>query len=81
MTSYAHHFEGMASVQLLGRISQIEQNQRSAGMSWEESKPLFDKLWAHLTQDKYILTIFWKSNGDMVSQFPGGQLIHSRVVF
>jgi hypothetical protein len=50
-------------------------------MSWEESKPLFDKLWAHLTQDKYILTIFWKSNGDMVSQFLGGELIHSRIVF
>lgn len=27
--------------------------------SWEESKPLFDRLWAHLTQDKYVMTIHW----------------------
>jgi alpha-ketoglutarate-dependent 2,4-dichlorophenoxyacetate dioxygenase len=36
-------------------------------MSWEESKPLFDKLWAHMTQDKFILTVYWENNGDMVS--------------
>ncbi|KAF2483097.1 putative alpha-ketoglutarate-dependent 2,4-dichlorophenoxyacetate dioxygenase [Neohortaea acidophila] len=36
------------------------------GKSWEESKPLFDKLWDHLTQDKYILTVYWENDGDMV---------------
>ncbi|KAF7190113.1 Alpha-ketoglutarate-dependent 2,4-dichlorophenoxyacetate dioxygenase [Pseudocercospora fuligena] len=36
------------------------------GKSWEESKVLFDKLWEHLTQEKYILTVHWKDNGDMV---------------
>ena len=27
---------------------------------------MFDKLWQHLTQEKYILTVHWKDNGDMV---------------
>lgn len=36
------------------------------GKTWEESKVVFDKLWAHLTQDKYVLTVHWQDNGDMV---------------
>lgn len=44
----------------------INANAVRAGMSWEESKPLFDKLWAHMTQDKYIMTVYWENNGDIV---------------
>ncbi|KAK4499758.1 hypothetical protein PRZ48_007944 [Zasmidium cellare] len=36
------------------------------GKTWEESQVLFDKLWDHLTQEKYILTIYWDNDGDMV---------------
>lgn len=36
------------------------------GRTWEESRPLFDRLWAHLTQEKYLLTIHWENNGDVV---------------
>ncbi|KAF2173359.1 hypothetical protein M409DRAFT_61808 [Zasmidium cellare ATCC 36951] len=36
------------------------------GRSWEDSKPLFDRLWNHLTQEKYVLTVYWENNGDLV---------------
>jgi alpha-ketoglutarate-dependent 2,4-dichlorophenoxyacetate dioxygenase len=37
------------------------------GKTLEESKPLLEKLWAHMTQDKYIMTVYWENNGDLVS--------------
>lgn len=36
------------------------------GMTAEESKPLMDKLWVHLAQPKYICTINYENNGDMI---------------
>lgn len=36
------------------------------GKTWEESKPMFDRLWEHLTQDKYVMTVHWENNGDLV---------------
>lgn len=41
------------------------------GKSWEESKPLFDRLWHHLTQEKYMLTVNWENNGGKQFQTPG----------
>lgn len=35
-------------------------------MSHEESNPIFDKLWNHLTQEKFVLTIYWENDGDAV---------------
>lgn len=79
MTSYAHHFEGKSYRILAVLTPSLHDNPcvlTVIGMSWEDSKPLFDKLWAHLTQDKYILTVYWENNGDIVSR-RRAQLNHS----
>ena len=36
------------------------------GETMEESKPLLDELMAHATQDKYVCTVKYENNGDMV---------------
>ena len=36
------------------------------GETLEESKPLLDELWAHVNQPKYVLTVNYENNGDMV---------------
>lgn len=33
---------------------------------YEQRKPVLDKLLAHATQDKYVYTIKYKNNGDLV---------------
>lgn len=74
MTSYAHHFEGERLL-LAGLYTSLIRSY--PGKSWEESKPLFDKLWDHLTQDKYILTVYWENDGDMVSTTISKALAHT----
>ncbi|KAL8720935.1 MAG: hypothetical protein Q9181_007816, partial [Wetmoreana brouardii] len=36
------------------------------GQTMEESKPLLDKLLAHVSQEKYVLDVQYEKNGDMV---------------
>ena len=36
------------------------------GQTMEQSKPLLDKLLAHVSQDKYILTVNYDDDGDMI---------------
>jgi alpha-ketoglutarate-dependent 2,4-dichlorophenoxyacetate dioxygenase len=36
------------------------------GMTAEESKPLYDRLMAHIQQEKYIVDVHYENNGDMV---------------
>jgi alpha-ketoglutarate-dependent 2,4-dichlorophenoxyacetate dioxygenase len=36
------------------------------GQTIEESAPLLDRLLDHVSQDKYMLTVEWENNGDMV---------------
>jgi len=36
------------------------------GMTPEESEPLIKELLAHITQDKYVHTVYWNNPGDMV---------------
>ncbi|RFU34759.1 hypothetical protein B7463_g1532, partial [Scytalidium lignicola] len=36
------------------------------GMTAEESKPIIDALFEHATQDKYVTTIQWENDGDLI---------------
>ncbi|KAK8121636.1 Alpha-ketoglutarate-dependentdichlorophenoxyacetate dioxygenase [Apiospora sp. TS-2023a] len=36
------------------------------GWTYEESRPLIDKLLRHATQDKYLIQVDWENNGDVV---------------
>lgn len=79
MTTYAHHFEGIASErEPFSRIFVLIVD--TLGWSWEESKPLFDRLWDHLTQDKYILTIYWENDGDIVSSPLAEVIVRDRML-
>ncbi|KAM3417953.1 hypothetical protein BST61_g6165 [Cercospora zeina] len=57
---YPHEGDGRKNLYLTTYAHHLD------GKTQEESQVIFDKLWAHLTQDKYIHTVQWKNNGDIV---------------
>ncbi|KAF9880393.1 hypothetical protein CkaCkLH20_02347 [Colletotrichum karsti] len=55
-----HERSGRMNLYLAAHIHHIE------GLEPTESKELFDRLFKHATQDKYIIEIEWKQPGDLV---------------
>ncbi|OAL39428.1 hypothetical protein AYO20_01298 [Fonsecaea nubica] len=57
---YPHEGTGRKNLYVTSYMHKIE------GMSQEESDKLLDELRAHATQEKYVHTVFWENDGDMV---------------
>lgn len=55
-----HEPSGRTNLYIAAHVHHIE------GLPAAESKDLFDKLYAHATQDKYVVEVEWQDAGDLV---------------
>lgn len=55
-----HEPSGRMNLYIASHVHHIE------GLSLEKSDELFEKLYTHATQQKYVLSVEWENNGDLV---------------